>query len=250
MNWRVDGGSNFWPAQAENYETTWNSAVLKGTTGADRFSMEALSVLTSESLFELRCLKLTEKSQSQRVQIKLRQASRSTKSLMRPAVHELGVEVHCDPPSHVKLLWAQEYTAGQNMTMHVLQPLPRSRIVHNERTHFVLVNSRHTVRYLVLDDEHQVSFNSSSVLTSVTASDDAMATIDKLAVRGEDPEVVVRKYRDDALSGVYDKRTVQFKNITGRMYLKAESTHYLDDFSGKGSAGKKESGGIFGFGGA
>ena len=50
-------------------------------------------------------------------------------------------------------------------------------MVHNERTHFVLVNSRHTVRYLVLDSDHQVSFNSSSVLTQVDISDQSMATV-------------------------------------------------------------------------
>ena len=50
-------------------------------------------------------------------------------------------------------------------------------MVHNERTHFVLVNSRHTVRYLVLDSDYQVSFNSSSVLTQVDISDQSMATV-------------------------------------------------------------------------
>jgi len=111
----------------------------------------------------------------------------------------------------------------------------------------VLVNSRHSVRYLVFDDEQQVSFNSSSVLTIVTSSDDSMANVNKLQESGSKD----RTYRDDALTGLYDKRTVQFKNITGRMHLKAESTHYLDDFSGHGSTEKKNSGGgIFGFGGS
>lgn len=50
-------------------------------------------------------------------------------------------------------------------------------MVHNERTHFVLVNSKHTVRYLVLDSDYQVSFNSSSVLTQVDISDQSMATV-------------------------------------------------------------------------
>ena len=50
-------------------------------------------------------------------------------------------------------------------------------MVHNERTHFVLVNSRHTVRYLVLDSDYQVSFNSSSVLTQVDISDQSMANV-------------------------------------------------------------------------
>ena len=134
--------------------------------------------------------------------------------------------------------------------MRVLQSLPRSRIVHNERTHFVLVNSRHSIRYLVLDDLNQVSFNSSSLLTSVTASDDSMATIQKLLVANEDSKAM-RSYRDDSLSGIYDKRSVQFKNITGRLYLKAHTTHYLEDFNRYDGDGTKKNGGsIWGFGGS
>ena len=141
MTWRVTGGSNFWPSQAENYMTSWSSNVLKGSAQERGYSVEVLSVLTSESLFELRCLTPAEQSASQRNVISLRQASRITRSLMRPAVHELAVELHCEPPQHLRLLWAQDYRPALNETMRALQPLPRSRIVHNERTHFVLVNS-------------------------------------------------------------------------------------------------------------
>jgi len=48
------------------------------------------------------------------------------------------------------------------------------------------------------------------------------------------------------LSGLYDKRAVQFKNITGKVYIKAEATHYLDDFTG-GRSGQKD--GLWSFGG-
>ena len=34
----------------------------------------------------------------------------------------------------------------------------------------------------------------------------------------------------DVEANLYDKRTVQFKNLTGRVYITAESSHYLGDF--------------------
>lgn len=53
-----------------------------------------------------------------------------------------------------------------------------------------------------------------------------------------------RSYSEDAFSGLYDKRSVQFKNLTGRVYLTAEASHFIDDFtSGSNSAGKKEESG-------
>ena len=48
-------------------------------------------------------------------------------------------------------------------------------MVQNERTHFVLVDSQHYLRYLILDQENMVSFNSSSVLTNVDVSNSTMA---------------------------------------------------------------------------
>ena len=56
-----------------------------------------------------------------------------------------------------------------------MKQLPRSRMAQNERIHFVLVDSRHSVRYLMLDVENKASFNSSSVLTNVDVSDANMA---------------------------------------------------------------------------
>jgi hypothetical protein len=101
-------------------------------------------------------------------------------------------------------------------------------MVQNERTHFVLIDSQHYLRYLILDQENMVSFNSSSVLTNVDVSNATMAQISLLP-----RDVASRSYREDVLSGVYDKRTVQFKNITGKVYLTAESSHYLADFTQK-----------------
>jgi len=95
------------------------------------------------------------------------------------------------------------------------------------------------VRYIALDAEHKVSFNSSSLLTNVFASDESMAH-----VLLSDATYGNHTYPSDVLAGLYDKRTVQFNNITGKVQLTAEATHYLLDFTG---GGKSE--GIWGFGG-
>jgi len=52
-----------------------------------------------------------------------------------------------------------------------------------------------------------------------------------------------RSYSEDAFSGLYDKRSVQFKNLTGRVYLTAEASHFIDDFTSESNLGKKEEGG-------
>lgn len=74
----------------------------------------------------------------------------------------------------MKLLWAQDHLPAVN-DQKVMKQLPRSRMAQNERIHFVLVDSRHSVRYLMLDVENKASFNSSSVLTNVDVSDANMA---------------------------------------------------------------------------
>ena len=67
------------------------------------------------------------------------------------------------------------------------------------------------MRYLILDSEQSVSFNSSSVLTSVSASDRKMAEV--LLLDGDWEEeshdaTSKRTYGADVVAGVYDKRTV------------------------------------------
>ena len=69
--------------------------------------MESIRVSTIESTFNLKCLSPEKDTDSQRTRITLQQASRSSRTLMRPARHETQVELHCEPPTQVKLLWAQ-----------------------------------------------------------------------------------------------------------------------------------------------
>ena len=55
--------------------------------------------------------------------------------------------------------------------------MPRSRIVKNERTHYVLINSEHYLRTLVLDSKSYISLNSTSLAVRVRPSDEKMAKI-------------------------------------------------------------------------
>lgn len=73
--------------------------------------------------------------------------------------------------------------------------LPRSKIINNDRTHFVLVNSQNTVRELALDKNSQVSFNISSLVSEVTSSEPNMARLSPLPS--------------------HDKYSVKFMNTTG-----------------------------------
>ena len=104
--------------------------------------------------------------------------------------------------------------------------LPKSRLVNKERTHFVLVDSQHYLRYVMLDQDNQVSFNSSSVLTNVELSHQNMAQLSLMPSTD-----TKRSYASDVLSGIYDRRQIQFNNVTGRMYVTAEASHYLTAFT-------------------
>jgi len=61
--WKVVGGSNFWPDQAQNYETKWSHESLEGTS-APMFEIKPLAIKTSESEFELSCLASEKQDQS------------------------------------------------------------------------------------------------------------------------------------------------------------------------------------------
>ena len=89
----------------------------------------------------------------------------------------------------------------------------------------MLVNSKHHVRYLMIDKEGQASLNHSSVATTVRSTNETMAEV-SLMSRNNDP----LSYSDAVLSADYDKRSVQFKNFTGVVYLEAMSSAYFRSF--------------------
>jgi hypothetical protein len=78
--------------------------------------------------------------------------------------------------------------------------------VQNERTHYVLVNSEHYLRTLVLDEKQTVSLNSTSLALKVRPSDEKMASI-FYTVKGEKEEGFSH-YQHAAETAIYDKRRV------------------------------------------
>lgn len=83
------------------------------------------------------------------------------------------------------------------------------------------------------------------MLTNVESTDTAMAEVSLLSLAAqEDEEPSLRRrrsYADDVNGDVYDKRSVQFKNLTGRVYLTATASHYLQDHVGANSDQKASS---------
>ena len=102
----------------------------------------------------------------------------------------------------------------------------------------------------MLDHEHKASFNSSSILTNVQVSNQDMAEIglisDSFEYRNGDQHSS-SSYFVDVNSGLYDKRSVQFKNLTGRVYITADSSHYIDELTKGGlQKGEKDEGSLWG----
>lgn len=70
--------------------------------------MTNIKVFSAESEFEITCL-ADEKndSESRRAALTVKQASNSSRALIRPAEHSATVQVHCEVPKSIKLTWAQ-----------------------------------------------------------------------------------------------------------------------------------------------
>ena len=71
----------------------------------------------------------------------------------------------------------------------------------------------------------------------------SLLALDEAALKDSDR---ARSYTADVNMDVYDKRSVQFKNLTGRVYLTATSSHYLADHVGKNSNNNEGSNSWFG----
>ena len=93
-----------------------------------------------------------------------------SKRFLNPVSHKQSLKVSCEPPISQKLHWAQESDE--------MKILPRSRIEgKNERTHFVLTNSEHTLRLIMLDKNNYASLNHEAVMTEYSSSDKMLANV-------------------------------------------------------------------------
>ena len=73
LTWKVIGGSNFWPDQVQNYRTSWTTKNLSSKIiGDDKvLEMKELSIMTTESAFNVKCLTPTDKPESYKTRITL-----------------------------------------------------------------------------------------------------------------------------------------------------------------------------------
>ena len=144
------------------------------------------------------------------VNVTLSQSSIMTNRLLRPAQHSLTIQVNCGVPKQSRLIWAQ---ANDTISGY----LPRSRIVHNERTHWVLTNSEHHLRYLMLDNELKTFANYSSIIPTITASDASLAKVSSLD----------GSYAEAILNDRYSKLSVSFTNKTGVVLIDLLADSYI-----------------------
>lgn len=69
--------------------------------------------------------------------------------------------VACGAPKALRILWSQRPEFNPKVRAH----LPRSRYIENTRTHYVLVDTNHFVRSLMLDKSGHALINHTSVQT-------------------------------------------------------------------------------------
>lgn len=79
--------------------------------------------------------------------VQINQTGVQTKDLINPRSLTQTIQINCEPPASQMLLWAEKEPSTQS----VVTTLPRSRPINNVRTRFVLVNSKHYLRLLMLD---------------------------------------------------------------------------------------------------
>lgn len=78
--------------------------------------------------------------------------------------------------------------------------------MQNERTHYVLINSKHFVRTLVMDEKSFVSLNSTSLALKVRPSDERMASV--FYTTKDDSDLGFANYQMATDLQVYDKRMI------------------------------------------
>lgn len=106
-----------------------------------------------------------------------------------------------------------------------MRNIPRYKVISGEKTHYVLINSHHFVRTLMFEVQNNVLFNYSSIATPIKSTNQQMLTVTPLK----------SSYLDAVLDNVYDKRSIEVKDVTGTVYIQSESTGYYKKFMTEGS---------------
>lgn len=87
--------------------------------------------------------------------------------------------------------------------------LPRFKVINKEKLNYVLVNSEHHLRYLLLSKDQLAFYNHSSIQTEVTSSNEKMAKFSP----------VNSDYYQSVQDSTYDNRVLQVFNHTGTLYV-------------------------------
>lgn len=204
----MSGGSNFWREFTGEYQSQWRIESVKGTKlELITVSLEGQSTTTAD--LRVTCGLPTTTAgmkDSFEYKINLVQRGRVSRHLLQPREHRHALVVACEPPAAERILWSQrpEFNPKARVT------LPRSRYEENTRTHFVLTNTKHFVRYLVADKQGLAFINHTSIENEVTVQPADLASV-------------------HAIEGAYDKRLVSFTLQPGTVYLTVRATGYKFD---------------------
>lgn len=224
--WTVQGGTNFWKDLAEKYQVHHSPRLINQESGMelDLLKIEKVSETTTLFRYAFTCESPSNKGmlgKPHRFRVNMRQQNMQSRYLLRPALHELNVDVHCEPPHADKLYWAQ---STRDASPNSLRWLPKFKVVSSERIYFVLVGSQHHLRSMFLDNTGQVFLNHSSIQTLIVSSNEEMLQVHSL----------FENYHDQVLEDVYDKRRVDVKNITGTVFINSLSQYYYKSFISSG----------------
>lgn len=104
----------------------------------------------------------------------IKQSNRVSSQLLNPASHEDQIEISCVPPSSQRLLWCQESLEAAKNAPAIL---PRSKLLDNSRAHYVLVNTKHNIRLLIIDKQSRASLSHESIVSTIKSSNDDLASL-------------------------------------------------------------------------
>lgn len=170
----MSGGTNYWRESPEKYLTSHNFELL--SDNAEKKVLEIAETVQEQGYFqyEVACNMpgaYYGKQTQHKFRVDTKQSNQATRLLLRPVVHTHSIQFHCEPPSAAQLHWAQKLS---NPDPAQLKKLPKHRVSNGEKLYFVLVNSQHYLRTLMIDRDTQVFFNHSSIATEVRSSNETL----------------------------------------------------------------------------
>lgn len=144
-------------------------------------------------------------SKSFEYEIRANQVGAQSRELLRPRSLQETIKVSCAPPTSQMLLWAQQFAHEDTPLVN----LPNSRSLNSTRARYVLVNTSHYVRLLMLDQRQHASIDHSSLRTEIFSSNSSLAKVTTTTI--------------DEKSSVtqYDKRKIQVFDEPGTVYIKS-----------------------------